>query len=57
MLNNFLSLNYAEEKKFPLEVDKDVEKYADKVIKADLLANWEVVRYDPEAVAGILYKL
>ncbi|MEK7132607.1 MAG: gluconeogenesis factor YvcK family protein, partial [Patescibacteria group bacterium] len=48
---------YAEEKKYPVRIDSRLEKCATKVIKADLLINSEVMRYDPETVAKILYEL
>src|SRR3989338_252714 len=48
---------YAKEKKYPVEVDAKLNTCAKKVIKADLLTDSDVVRYDPETVAKILYKL
>lgn len=46
---------YAEEKKYPVRIDAKLSKCAKKVIKADLLTDSDVVRYDPETVAKILY--
>lgn len=48
---------YAAEKKFPVRIDAKLAKCATKVIKADLLTDSDVVRYDPETVAKILYEL
>ena len=48
---------YAEEKKHPVRVDPELDKCAKRVIKADLLTDSDVVRYDPETVAKILYEL
>lgn len=48
---------YAKEKKYPVRVDSKLGKYSGKVIKADLLTDADLVRYDPETVAKILYDL
>lgn len=48
---------YAKEKKYPVQIDKEISRYARRVIKADLLLDSEVVRYNPGAVAKILYNL
>ncbi|OGG69317.1 hypothetical protein A3F27_01490 [Candidatus Kaiserbacteria bacterium RIFCSPHIGHO2_12_FULL_53_13] len=48
---------YAKEKKYPVRIDEKLGKYAGRVIKADLLLDSDVVRYDPKTVAKILYKL
>jgi uncharacterized cofD-like protein len=48
---------YAEEKKYPVRVDSKLDSCAKKIIKADLLTDSDVVRYDPETVAKILYEL
>lgn len=48
---------YAREKKYPVRVDPKLGQYAGRVIKADLLLDSDVVRYDPSTVAKILYKL
>ncbi|MDO8552731.1 MAG: YvcK family protein [bacterium] len=48
---------YAKEKKYPVRVDAALEKCAKKIIKADLLTDVDLVRYDPETVGRILYKI
>ena len=48
---------YAEEKKYPVRIDAKLAKCAKEVIRADLLTDSDVVRYDPETVAKILYEL
>ena len=48
---------YAKEKKYPVRIDSKLAQCANKIIKADLLTDADLVRYDPETVAKILYKL
>jgi len=48
---------YAEEKKYPVRIDAKLAECAKRVVKADLLTDADVVRYDAETVAKILYEL
>ena len=47
--------HYAKEKKFPVQLDEvQLSKYADSIIKGDLLSASEVVRVDSDKVARII---